>query len=99
MPAPHEHKAGCLAQDGRDGAETFFDEVEWPAVQDEIHFRMIQADLMQDGGLKVADVMRLLNRLVANFIGGALDDSALDAASRQESRKALAVVVAPGGVL
>src|SRR5579883_2216727 len=49
------------AQDFRDRPGAFFNEMERPAVQDEIHLLPVQAHLIQDCRLQIADVVRALD--------------------------------------
>jgi hypothetical protein len=50
--------------------------VERAAVQTEVHFLVVQAHLLEDGGLQIADVMGILSSTIADLIGRATDASA-----------------------
>ena len=46
-------------------------------------FGVVKAEQGEDGGVQVVDVHRVLHRLGAEFIGGAVNGAAFDAAARQ----------------
>src|SRR4051794_21188475 len=54
----------------------------------------VEAELAEDGGVDIGDVMAVLHRVEAELIGGAVRHAAFDAASREPRRKALRVVIA-----
>jgi hypothetical protein len=62
---------------------TFFNEMKGAAVGDEIHLFIIQPDLAQNRRLQIADVMRLVDRLISYFIRCAFHNAALHAAARK----------------
>ena len=64
-----------------DRAFALFDQPHRPAEDVELHLFVIQAHLVQDGGVQVAVIVRILDRLVAHLVGGAVDGSALYAAA------------------
>src|SRR5262249_4505853 len=51
---------------------------------------------MQDGGVQVVDVDRMVDGVHADLVGGAVHDSALDAAAGKEGGEAGVVVIAAG---
>src|SRR5215212_9736702 len=59
----------------------------------------VEAQLLQDGGVQVLDVERLLHGAAAELVGLADADTALDAASCRPHGKAVGVVVAAGALL
>ena len=59
----------------------------------------VEAELVQDRGVDVGDVMPVLDGVEAEFVGRAVDDAALDAAAGQPDREAVGVVVAAVGAL
>src|SRR6266404_3437562 len=54
---------------------------------------------MQNGGLKIADVVSILNGVITGIIGRAVDDSRLNSASRKPRSESSRVVVPALGVL
>ena len=60
---------------------------------------MVEAEEVQDGGVEVAVVVGVLDRAVADVVGGAMHEAALDAAAGEPRGVALGVVVSAGGVL
>ena len=60
---------------------------------------MIQAHLMQDGGLQIANIMGFRDCLLADFVSGDSNDSALDSAAGEQRHETFAAVIAAGGVL
>jgi hypothetical protein len=64
-----------------DRTESFFNQLYRPAVHSESHLAVIDTHLMQNGGLKIADVVLVLNGVITGIIGRAVDDSCLDSAS------------------
>src|SRR4051812_40661595 len=88
-----------LSKNVCDGSRTFLDQVERATVEDEIHFPVVETELLQDRGLEVRHVVTVCNRFVTYFIRRAFDYSAFDSSAREQSRKAHGIVVAPGGVL
>ena len=59
----------------------------------------VEAELVQDGGVDVGDVVAVLDGVEAELVGGAVGDAALDAAAGQPDREAVGVVVAAVGAL
>ena len=55
-----------LGDDLFDRAVPFLDQVEGAAERPELHLLVIEAELLQDGGVEVAVVVRVLHRLVAD---------------------------------
>src|SRR5262245_48152898 len=55
---------------------------------------VVEADEVEDGGVEVVDVDAVFDGLVAEFVGGAVDVAALDAAAGEPHGEAEAVVVA-----
>ena len=55
--------------------------MEGATVQDEVHFLVVQAQLVQDCRLQIGDVVGAFYGLVADLVGGAFDDSAFNASS------------------
>ena len=47
----------------------FLNQMERPAVHDEIHLFIVEPHLVQDCGLQVADVMRIFDGLIADLVG------------------------------
>src|SRR6516165_11015654 len=68
-----------------------------PALEQEGQPFVVQAEQLQDSRVQVVDVDTILDGAEAEFVGGANDLSALDAAARQHRGKAVGVVVAAGG--
>src|SRR5262245_3073345 len=60
------------------------------------HFQLprVEAELVQDGGVDVGDVVTVLGGMEADLIGGAVDDAALDAAAGQPHAEAVGVMIA-----
>ena len=54
----------------------------------------VEAELVQDRGVDVGDVVAVLDGVEAELVGRAVDDAALDAAAGQPDREAVGVVVA-----
>src|SRR3954447_16652315 len=75
-----------------DGSRTFLDQVERTTVEHEIHFPVVETELLQDRGLEVRHVVTVFNCFVAYFIRRALDHAAFDSSTREQSRKAHAIV-------
>ena len=65
----------------------------------EIHLLIIQAHLLEDCRLQVADVVRAVNGFVTDIVGGAFDHATLHAATGEQRRKSLAVVIPPRCIL
>ena len=59
----------------------------------------IEAQQVQDRGVDVGDIMSVLDRVEAQFVGGAVDDPALDTPSRHPDRKSIVVMIAAVGTL
>ena len=57
--------------------------MEWAAVDDDFHSGVIQAELVQDGRLKRADVLALFDSLIADFIGASVNCPPANTAARQ----------------
>ncbi len=55
---------------------------------------VIESEQVQHGGMKIADVDDIIDRVVAEFVSGAMGHAAFDAAAREEHGKALDVMVA-----
>ena len=55
---------------------------------------VVEAEEVQDRGVQVVDVDLLLDRLEAEFVGGAVDVAAAHAAAGQPHREAVVIVVA-----
>src|SRR5439155_4968375 len=55
---------------------------------------VINSQAMQDGGVHVVDVDRLLNDVVAEVVGLAVDDAGFDAAAGHPGREATRMVIA-----
>ena len=60
---------------------------------------MIEAEQVQDGGVQVVDGGDVLDGLVAELVGGAVAEAALDAGAGQPDGEAVRVVVAAAGAL
>ena len=56
----------------------------------------VEAELVQDGGVDVGDVMAVFNGMEAEFVGGAVDDAGFDAAAGEPCAEALGMMVAAG---
>ena len=56
----------------------------------------IEAQLVQDRGVYVGDIVRVLDGVEAQFVGCSMSDAALDAAAGQPAGEALGVMVAAG---
>jgi hypothetical protein len=54
----------------------------------------VEAQLVQDRGMDVGHIVTLLDGVKTNLVGGAVDDTAADAAARQPGTEALRMVVA-----
>ena len=54
----------------------------------------VEAELVQDRGVDVGDVVAVLDGVEAELVGGAVDDAALDAAAGHPDREAVGMVVA-----
>src|SRR5260370_11389334 len=96
---PHSATVAALREDLLDRAIALFHQANRAAVHYDFHFLVIESQLAQDGGLQIAQVMPVLDSLVAHFIGASVHDAAFHAAARQPRGEALSVVVPPGGVL
>ena len=59
---------------------------------------VVDAHQVQDRGVEVVDVDRLLDRADAVFVGGAVDEAALDAGAGQPGRERPVVMFAPRGI-
>ena len=59
----------------------------------------VEAELVQDRGVDVGDVVAVLDGVEADLVGRAVDDAALDAAAGHPDREAVDVVVAAVGAL
>ena len=57
----------------------------------------VEAELVQDRGVDVGDVVAVLDGVEAELVGRAVDDAALDAAAGQPDGEAVGVVVAAVG--
>src|SRR5262249_25122837 len=64
-----------------------------PPEDGQFHLLVVEAELAEDRRMQVAVVMRALDRLVTNVVGGAVDGPTLDAAAGQPGRVAPRVVV------
>src|SRR5579862_3906432 len=62
----------------------------------DFHFPVVETKLLQNGGVQVAIIMAVGDRLIAHVVGGAMGDPAPDAAAREPGRVASGVVIAPG---
>src|SRR5207244_6535665 len=58
----------------------------------------VEAELVQDRGVDVGDVVPVRDGVEAQLVGGAVDDAPLDAAAGQPGTEALRVVVAAVGL-
>ena len=79
--------------------EDFFDDaavVLFEALAAGDHHAVVEAELMEDGGVEVGDVLAAFDGVEAEFVGGAVDVAAFDAASGHEAGEAVGVVVATG---
>ena len=56
----------------------------------------IEAQLVQDRGVYVGDIVRVFDGIEAQFVGRSMSDAALDAAAGQPAREALRVMIATG---
>src|SRR5262249_38755368 len=56
---------------------------------------VFDAEAMQERGIEIVDVHRVLNDVVTIIVGGAVADAGLEAAARNPHREATAMVVAP----
>ena len=56
---------------------------------------MIQAEEMQNGGMDIVDVDRVLDRVHAEFISRSVNQSAFDSAAGQPRGEAFRMVVPP----
>src|SRR5206468_2937663 len=59
----------------------------------------VQAELVQDGGVDVGDVVAVVGGMEPDLVGGAVGDPALDAAAGHPDREAVRVMVAAVGAL
>ena len=57
---------------------------------------VIHAQQMQGRGVKVANVHRILHRVVAEVVGAAITEAGLDPCSRHPNRKATWVMISTG---
>ena len=78
MPWQIDSRQGLLElldQDVLNRAESLFHQFDGPAVHSDGHFAVVESHLMQNGGLKIADVVSILNGVITGIIGRAVDDS------------------------
>src|SRR3954469_12710936 len=89
------------AQDRPDRPSTIFllDQPYGPAEDRDLHLGVVEAELVEDRGVQVAVVVGILDRLIADVVGGPVDDPALDPTAGHPGGVAPGVVVAPGRVL
>ena len=59
---------------------------------------MIQPHQVKDRRLQIADVLRALDRPVADLVGAAVDGAAFDAGPSQPGSEAFGIVVATGEI-
>ena len=59
----------------------------------------VEAELLQDRGVDVGDVVAVLDGVEADLVGRAVNDAALDAAAGHPDREAVDVMVAAVGAL
>ena len=60
--------------------------------------RMFEAKQVENGGVQVVHVDLAGERVMAELVGGAVDEAGLDAAAGEELREAAGVVIASGAV-
>src|SRR6202011_1212118 len=72
----------------------FINQMERPAVEHELHFRIVKADLPQDCGVEIADVVTFLDSSIPHVIGGSNDPTTLHASACEPRRESHRIVVA-----
>ena len=60
---------------------------------------VIEAQLVQDGGVEVCDADSVLDGTVADFVGGSVDVAAFEATAGDDQAERIAVVISPGSIL
>src|SRR5438105_8418619 len=73
--------------------------MEGPAENGNIHFLMVQPQLVKDGRVEVAAIVRVLHCPLADLVGCAVHYAALHSAACEPHGVAARIVVAAGGVL
>ena len=71
-------------------AEVFFEAL----AAGEDHAAGVEAELMQDSGVDVGDVMAVLDRVEAKFVGGAVGDPPFNTTAGHPDAKTVGVVIA-----
>ena len=76
-----------------------FHQMEQPPKYADRHFFMVQPQLLQNRGMKVAIVMGVFDGLIPEFVGRAVHRPTLNTAPGQPRRKALRIMVPPCRIL
>lgn len=90
-------RTGDRAGAGTSSGEDFLDrmpQVHFQAfVSRDLKLTWVEAQLVQQGGVNVGDVMSILDRVKTDFVGCAMGDATSNAASRKANGKAVRMVV------
>ena len=60
---------------------------------------VVEAELVEDRGVDVGDVVAVFDGVEAEFVGRAVDDAALNAAAGERDREAVRMMIAAVGLL
>ncbi len=88
---------GGLGEDGLDDGAVDIGEAEVAALGAEGEALVVEAEAVEEGGLDIVDVDGVLDDIVAEFVGGAVDGAGLNAAAGHPHGEGFGVVVAAAG--
>ena len=70
-----------------------------PGVVRESESIVVEAELMQQRGVQVVDADAMLDRAIADVVGGAMDVARFETSAGQQQAESVAIVVTPRSVL
>ena len=65
----------------------------------DFEFSGIEAELVEDGGMEIGDIVRGIDGVEADFVGGTVDDACFEAAAGHPDGEAVDMVIATIGAL
>ena len=92
-------KENCLRYNLFNNASVYISKAEVTAVVTVGELLMVEAELVQDGGMEIVHVHLALHGVVTVFVGIAIGKTRLEASSSQTNGKAIRVMVASGAFI
>lgn len=97
--AEHGFLTRLSAEDWPDGFGVLFDQPYRASVDFDLHFFVVEAELLQDRGLEIADIMPAFQGSITDVVRASVNRASLDACACQPRREALRIVISSSGVL